>query len=206
MSEQEEFWAGNFGEEYISRNKSSNYLASNTHFFSNILDKIGDKPESVLEIGANIGMNIDALRNLIPDCRYSAVEINTKAAGQLRDKGVEVYLGSVTDLEIGEKFDLVLSKGVLIHIAPELLEKTYSTVYSLAKEWVIIAEYYNPVPVSLTYRGHQNKLFKRDFAGEFLDKYPDFSLWSSGFTYHRDKFPQDDITWFLLRKKQDEIH
>jgi pseudaminic acid biosynthesis-associated methylase len=201
MSEQEVFWAGKFGEDYISRNQSSNYLASNTHFFSNILSTVGVKPENILEVGANIGMNIDALRNLIPECEYSAIEINSTAADQLRKKGVNVYLGSLTELEIEQEFDLVLSKGVLIHIAPELLAKAYEKIYRLSKQWVVIAEYYNPTPVSLTYRGHENKLFKRDFAGEFLDKYPDFTLWSSGFAYHRDKFPQDDITWFLLKRK-----
>ena len=33
-TEQEEFWAGEFGEEYISRNNSKELLASNLNFFS----------------------------------------------------------------------------------------------------------------------------------------------------------------------------
>jgi spore coat polysaccharide biosynthesis protein SpsF len=33
-TEQEEFWAGAFGDEYINRNKSEEYLASNLNFFS----------------------------------------------------------------------------------------------------------------------------------------------------------------------------
>jgi len=63
-------------------------------------------------------------------------------------------------------------------------------------------EYYNPVPVEVSYRGHQGKLFKRDFSGEMLDKFKDLRLIRYGFVYHRDpSFPQDDITWFLLEKK-----
>jgi spore coat polysaccharide biosynthesis protein SpsF len=55
--------------------------------------------------------------------------------------------------------------------------------------------------VSISYRGHSDRLFKRDFAGEMLDKYADLSLVDYGFCYKRDKaFPQDDITWFLLQK------
>ncbi|HND74014.1 MAG TPA: hypothetical protein PKW10_06205, partial [Saprospiraceae bacterium] len=67
--------------------------------------------------------------------------------------------------------------------------------------YILIAEYYNPSPVTLNYRGHSNRLFKRDFAGDMLDQYPDLRLIDYGFCYRRDNlFPQDDITWFMLEK------
>jgi spore coat polysaccharide biosynthesis protein SpsF len=62
-------------------------------------------------------------------------------------------------------------------------------------------EYYNSSPVSIEYRGEIDRLFKRDFAGEMLEIYPDLKLIDYGFTYHRDFFPDDDTTWFLLEKK-----
>ena len=37
---------------------------------------------------------------------------------------------------------------------------------------VLMAEYYNPVPVSVSYRGNEERLFKRDFAGELADVQP----------------------------------
>ena len=47
---------------------------------------------------------------------------------------------------------------------------------------------------------HQNKLFKRDFAGDLIDSYG-LKLIDYGFIYKRDNWaPQDDITWFLLEK------
>ena len=53
----------------------------------------------------------------------------------------------------------------------------------------------------LNYRGHKDRLFKRDFAGEMLEKFPDLKLVDYGFSYRKDPaFPQDDITWFLLKK------
>ena len=64
----------------------------------------------------------------------------------------------------------------------------------------MIAEYFNPYPVRINYRGHKNKLFKRDFAGEFLKKTKKFKIIDYGFVYSKDKFPQDDLTWFLLKK------
>ncbi len=62
-------------------------------------------------------------------------------------------------------------------------------------------EYYNPSPVAITYRGHDDRLFKRDFCGDLLDKYKDLYLVDYGFCYRRDPvFQQDDMTWFLMRK------
>jgi hypothetical protein len=50
------------------------------------------------------------------------------------------------------------------------------------------------------YRGNQERLFKRDFAGELMDRHG-LKLVNYGFAYHRDNYhPQDDITWFLLEK------
>ena len=59
-TEQEQFWAGNFGVDYIERNKSAEYLASNLNFFSKAMQHIG-RPASIIEFGANIGMNLRAI-------------------------------------------------------------------------------------------------------------------------------------------------
>ena len=42
-TEQEKFWAGEFGDEYISRNDSAAVLASKTSFFSQCLRKVNLK-------------------------------------------------------------------------------------------------------------------------------------------------------------------
>ena len=62
-------------------------------------------------------------------------------------------------------------------------------------------EYYNPTPVEISYRGHSGKLFKRDFAGEMLDRFLDLQLLDYGFCYSRDyNFLYGNATWFLLEK------
>ena len=51
------------------------------------------------------------------------------------------------------------------------------------------------------YRGHENRLFKRDFAGEFMARHLSFRLRDYGLVYHADPaFPQDDVTWFLMER------
>lgn len=200
---QDAFWAGAFGTDYIARNASDALLASNLHFFSTALRAAG-RIESCLELGANIGMNLRALRLLYTELRVKAVEINPDAARQLGSSiGAEnVHEGSLFEYAPSELFDLVLVKGVLIHLNPERLPDAYDRLYRASRHWVLLAEYYNPSPVAIPYRGHADRLFKRDFAGEMLDRYSDLRLVDYGFAYRRDPaFPQDDITWFLMEKR-----
>jgi hypothetical protein len=102
---------------------------------------------------------------------------------------------------ITRKAQLSFIKGVLIHINPDHLQEVYEKLYNASEKFILVAEYYNPSPVAIPYRGHDDRLFKRDFAGELLEKYSDLELVDYGFAYRRDPaFPQDDITWFLMRK------
>ncbi len=65
----------------------------------------------------------------------------------------------------------------------------------------MVCEYYNPSPMTISYRGNEEYLFKRDFAGELMEKYPDLKLISYGFKYKRDNnYFYDDLTWFLMEK------
>jgi spore coat polysaccharide biosynthesis protein SpsF len=201
-TEQEEFWLGDFGDKYIDRNRNKELLASNISLFKSILSRTG-KIYSVLEFGCNIGMNLKSIKSLLPEVKLVGIEINKKAVDELRSSGIaKVIHGSVLDVEIDRSFDLTLVKTVLIHINPEKLDKVYSRLYEFSDKYICIAEYYNPLPVEINYRGHNDKLFKRDFAGELMKKYPDLELVDYGFIYHNDPiFPQDDINWFLLKKK-----
>ena len=121
-TDQEKFWAGEFGDDYISRNAGDELLAANVAFFSRALRRCGDIP-SFLEVGANIGMNLSALKTLYPLSAQKAVEINATAAGVLKKRlpACEVVNKSILEIVRNElKADLVLIKGVLIHLNPKV--------------------------------------------------------------------------------------
>jgi spore coat polysaccharide biosynthesis protein SpsF len=88
----------------------------------------------------------------------------------------------------------------MIHVHPKNLKKLYKKIEKLSKKYILICEYYSSYPISINYRGHKNKLFKNDYAGDFLKIYKNYKLIDYGFNYHLDKYPQDDTNWFLLRK------
>jgi len=130
-------------------------------------------------------------------------DINESAISQLKTEkpSFDVKTGSIIESLMTDTADLVFTKGVLIHINPDHLEAAYANLYEKSNKYICVIEYYNPSPVAITYRGHDDRLFKRDFCGDLLDKYKDLELVDYGFCYHRDPvFQQDDMTWFLMRK------
>ena len=202
QSEQEKFWAGPFGDEYTQRNRGEAWVASNVAFFARILARTR-AVRRVLEFGANIGLNLRAFRQLLPEAELSAVEINASAVEELRRWGGahQIFHQSLLDFTSDTPWDLVVTKGVLIHLDPTALDRVYTVLHRSTRAYVCLAEYYHPRPIEVPYRNHRERLFKRDFAGEMLDRFPDLRLVDYGFCYQRDpQFPQDDLTWFLLEK------
>ncbi len=200
------FWAGDFGNEYTDRNKGVHHQTSNIFFWSKIIEKTGPI-HSCLEIGCNRGMNLNAIKILQPECMTSGIEINSSAAELAARSGHNVVIGSAVDEALEEtvelpKVNLTISCGVLIHINPCKLPEAYSFLFSHSKEYILISEYFSPRPEEVLYRGHSNKLFKRDFAGEFIDRYThNIRVVDYGFCWNRDPVaPRDNLTWFLFQK------
>ena len=83
-----------------------------------------------------------------------------------------------------------------------MLSKIYLSLVNSCNKYLLINEYYNPKPVSIDYRGHSEKLYKRDFAGEILDSFPEMKLVDYGFLYERDPIHKrvGSTNWFLLKK------
>lgn len=198
---QEKSWIGSFGNEYIKRNSHQSILKSNQNLFSKILEST-KKVNSILELGCNIGLNLESLNRISKKFELFGIEINKKACEIAQKKDIAKIINSTIteEIKIEQVFDFVFTKGVLIHINPKDLKIVYKNLFDLSSKYILLAEYYNPQPVSIDYRGKKNLLFKRDFAGELIDLYK-LKLIDYGFVYHRDNyFPKDDITWFLLEK------
>jgi pseudaminic acid biosynthesis-associated methylase len=207
MSEAIDFWRGSFGDSYSLRNQGEALIASNTALFRKaLLPTFFTTPVRVIEFGANVGMNIHALRriNAFSTCEFTAVEPNAKAAEALRQiEGVNVHETSMqdTDEPWGGGYDLAVSKGVLIHVKPEELYRAYGALYRASRRFILLAEYHNPTPVEVVYRGETGRLWKRDFAAEMLDMFSDLAVRNYGFAWKRDPYaPQDDLFWVLMEK------
>ena len=199
-TEQEEFWAGEFGRQYSSRNQGAELGTSKLLQFGHMLRR-APGIASCVELGCNVGLNLAALRKIYPEARLAGYEINDVAAGIAREaKVADIFEGTILD-PIEGHYDLSFICCVLIHIDPGEVQKVYDNLYNLSGRYILVNEYYNPSPVTVTYRGTEDRLFKRDFAGELIDRYG-LRLLDYGFFYRRDNCMRqlDDSTWFLLEK------
>jgi spore coat polysaccharide biosynthesis protein SpsF len=200
-TEQEDFWSGSFGSEYTKRNMGSELEAMSLRLLGIELRSVAPDIKSAIEFGANRGLNLKALSHLYPNALLSAVEINLEAVELLRKIGnIDVHAESFLEFKPTQEHDLVVVSGVLIHTNPASLPDAYRCMATSSSKYVLISEYYSPTPQSILYRGHENKLFKRDFAGEFLNLYPEFKLIDYGFHYKGAFTQGNDQTWFLLEK------
>jgi len=200
-TDQENFWATEFGNDYLNRNEGEKLISSNLALFSKIL-KSCPTVSSIAELGCNIGLNLIALNRINKEFQLRGYEINSTASNLARKSNVAEILNTtiLDNLDILQKFELTFTKGVLIHINPTELPFVYQNLYNLSNRYIMVCEYYNPTPVSINYRGHNDRLFKRDFAGEMIQRF-NLKLVNYGFNYKHDSYlTNDDTTWFLMEK------
>lgn len=199
-----ECWKGDFGNAYTLRNESTEEsLASRGRLFARILAATGLAPRaSVLEVGTNIGMNLVALGRLAPVSRFGA-DVNAAALARLRAEP-ELKTAHVARAQ-GERlpfrtaaFDLVFTCGVLIHVPPDDLPEVGAEIMRVSARYIVCAEYFSPRSEEVEYRGQRGLLFKRDFGGFFLDRWPTLRLLDYGFLWKRVEF--DDLTWWAFEK------
>ena len=203
-TEQENFWIGAFGDQYIKRNEGKASSEGRDYKYINQFSKIFLNNRitinSAIEIGANIGINLDSLKILFPKCKTFGIEINKKAHSILKNKHSS-FLGSIYEFNEDLEYELSFSRTVLIHQNEKYLENFYEKLFNLSSKYILIDEYFSPNPVMVKYREHDNKLFKRDFAKEFWNKFPELELVDYGFFWSQDSFTKsDDTNWFLFKK------
>src|SRR5436190_12984401 len=126
---QENLWVGSFGDEYVTRNKRAALLAPKLMLLARIIERT-QGIRSILEFGANIGLNQIALKSVIPSARQIAIEINEKACRQLEMiEGVEAHLGSILSFDSDIVADLSFTSVLLIHFIPDELQCVYVILF-----------------------------------------------------------------------------
>lgn len=207
---QGETWENDFGSAYTDRNPQSveglealhfkDYGVSRKQMNEDFLGSM-DRGIRILEVGANIGLQMEMLR-LMEFKNVVGVEINEHAielAKQIHPQ-VKIIKGNALKLPFGDnEFDLVYTSGVLIHISPEDLSMVMSEIVRVSKNYVWGFEYFSNELTNIPYRGRTDLLWKRDFAGTYLNQFSNLQL------IKEQKYPmlesQNITQMFLLKKK-----
>jgi pseudaminic acid biosynthesis-associated methylase len=194
----EALWAGRFGDEYVERNLGA--YDERRGFWRSVMASV--KPRTVLEVGCNVGGNLQWVAEKVPAPNITGIDVNQRALAQLRSRvpGVNGVWGSARDLPFEDQsFDLVFTMGVLIHQPDESLPEVMDEMVRVAKRYVLCGEYFDNETKEVHYRGHSNALFRRDYGGLFVSRFPGtLNLSFRGLLTQADGF--DDVTWWLFER------
>lgn len=160
-------------------------------------------PRSILDVGANLGTNLRALWALT-GARLLALEPNDKARAILVRDGVavadDVRGGVAQAIDFADDAaDLVFTSGVLIHIHPDHLAAAMAEIHRCSARWIVCIEYFSDKQEEIAYRGHAERLFKCDFGGLWLDRFPGLAVAGYGFAWKRVT-GLDNLTWWVFEK------
>lgn len=184
-------WRGSFCHEYIKRNQSDK---GRMEMWSKILNSI--KPKSILEVGANIGLNLDIINNLI-DADLIGLEPNDKARKQI---AFNTLKGTADKIPLEDNaVELAFTCGVLIHIPPDDLEKACNEIYRVSSRYIVCIEYFSDKLVEIPYQGYNDMLWKQDF-GKFWMNYG-LSLIDYGF-FWKPATGLDNLTFWIFEKNR----
>lgn len=159
MNAQEQFWSGQFGDEYTARNRVD--WRARIPFWKSMLDETGAR--SVYEFGCNAGWNLSAIRRCYPDVAVYGTDLNDNARGQAKVAGIPV--GDRTK----RRYELVVTVGVLIHVAPDSLESVMDHLLHASSDYVLAVEYSAAQEEEVTYRGHAERLWRRPYGKLYMD-------------------------------------
>ena len=199
-----DLWRGDFGRAYIQRNAiTEETIATRVRMWSRMLERALPEPRSILEVGANIGLNMHALSRMCT-AELFAVEPNAVAREQLATSGCmpvcnisEGFAATVPHEDASR--DLVFTSGVLIHIDPAHLEASCREIHRVSRRFILCSEYFSSEPREIRYRGLDGHLFLRDFGRFWLETCPDLCLIDYGF-FWRGAGYAGDLTWWLFGK------
>ena len=192
----ESLWSGEFGDQYVHRNAAAE--KGREAFWRQLLGST--RPESVLEVGCNLGGNLRWVADAVPEREVFGIDINECALEELRSRlpRVNALWGSARDLPFRDRrFDLVFTMGVLIHQSPAVLPLVMAEIVRCSRRYVLCGEYHADELTEVPYRGHRGALWKRDFGGYYQELFPELVLRDQGFL-PRGEGSWDDVTYWLF--------
>ena len=193
-------WAQEFGNEYTRRNAQSD-IEGRAEIWRVLLPR---HVESILEVGANVGHNLEAIS------QFSQADLYAVEPNQMAREGLYSTLDWLPRGHIREDYadklsfedsqvDLAFTCGVLIHIAPDKLMASMKEIHRVSRRYIICAEYFAPSEEMVPYRGVNDALWRRDYGSLYLDNFSDLHCISNFFAWKR-MTAFDNITFWVFEK------
>jgi SAM-dependent methyltransferase len=124
--------------------------------------KIDQSVKSVFEVGCNSGRNLRFILDARPDIKVGGVDINQKAidlAIKNIPEGEFTWDSIYNNNWVAEKYDLVFTSGVLLHIVPEKIEELIANIVNKSNRFVMHMETVGDGSILKENSGDGNKLY-----------------------------------------------
>lgn len=135
----------------------------------------GDRiPDRVLEIGCNVGWNLEHLRRLgVTELFGIEPAAYLVARARARNPIFNVMHGSVFDLPFRDGyFDFVLTHNVLAHVTPESLERALAELIRVSRRAICVIEPAPAPELEVGYRDPGSPIHKRDHGAAIRRLFP----------------------------------
>jgi len=102
--------------------------------------------ESIYEVGCNSGRNLWYVENKLPGKRLGGLDINSHAINLAREMvpQAEFHNIDICDMDVEDKYDIVFTSGVLLHIPPSHIYEVIEKCIQKANKYVMHMETQGP--------------------------------------------------------------
>lgn len=193
----EQLWGGEFGDAYVERNRAAG--EHRAAFWSALLAEFPAR--RVLEVGCNLGGNLQHIAGLLPPEQVYGIDVNLKALAELHRAipTINALYSPARELPFRDRwFDLVFTMGVLIHQPERTLPLVMAEIVRASRRYVLCGEYYAETTTEVPYRGESGALFKRDYGRIYQELFPDLRLLRQGLLSRDEGW--DDVTYWIFER------
>jgi pseudaminic acid biosynthesis-associated methylase len=180
-------WQTDFGRDYTERNPTSAEEMDATleayyggvkksGIFRKFLGPERFPSGKVLEVGCNVGAQLAILQSVNPGLELYGIEPQSFALERARKahSQIDFRQGTAYALPFADDyFNVVMTNGVLIHIAPDDLPDALAEIHRTSKRYIFCHEYYSKDMREVSYKGHSALLWKMDYMQQYLRQFPE---------------------------------
>lgn len=210
---QVEMWDGDFGKRYVERHPTTvegfdelreEQYGPGTTQTKLMEESLGhlDRESRILEVGANIGIQLRILRNLGFENLYG-IDVQSYAVETCHRDAPELDVIEANAFDVPFKdgyFDLVFTNEMLVTIPPDLLDTAIDEIVRCSSQYVWGLEFYADEYTEIEWRGEDEMLWKTDFVDRYQQRH-DLRLVDSKFLEYQDN---DDVDRLFLLEKREE--
>lgn len=181
-----ESWTSDFGRAYTDRNPSTpeamdvlwqkSVGVRKSDVFRQFLSPERLISGRVLEVGCNVGIQLQLLGSVNPGLSLHGLEPQSYALRKARESNHEACFIPGTAFDIPFKdgyFDIVMTNNMLIHVHPDDLPRALAEIHRCSRRFIFLYEYFSEEPRTIIYRNEANLLWKMNYRDRYLSQFSD---------------------------------